>query len=153
MRNEGHKFVRVDGSTPREARTKAIEALNDDPSIRFIICSLKAAGCGINFTRANVVFMMDPWWNDATEMQAVDRCHRVGQTRPVRVYRMVMKDSIEEQMVTNIQQAKATLGKGAMAHLTADELKMAKIVTLKDLFGIGAANGINELDDEPADWE
>lgn len=86
-------------------------------------------------------------------MQAVDRCHRVGQTRSVRVYRLVMKDSIEERMVTNIQEAKSKLGKGAMAHLTAEELKMAKIVTLKDLFGIGAANGVNELDDEPADWD
>lgn len=152
MTKEGHKFVRIDGSTPLDARSSAIEALNDDPSIRFILCGLKAGGCGINLTRANVVFMMDPWWNDATEMQAVDRCHRVGQTRPVRVYRMVMKGSIEERMVTNIQEAKAKLGKGAMAHLTAEELKMAKIVTLKDLFGIGAAH-INELDDEPTEWE
>ena len=79
--------------------------------------------------------------------------HRVGQTRVVRVYRFVMKDSIEERMETNIQEDKAKLGKGAMAHIITEELKMAKIVDFKYLFGIGAVNGINKLDDEPTEWE
>lgn len=54
LTKEGHNFVRIDGSASQEARTKAMKALNEDPSIRFILCSLRAAGCGINLTRANV---------------------------------------------------------------------------------------------------
>ncbi|KAL3932522.1 MAG: hypothetical protein SGARI_003941 [Bacillariaceae sp.] len=97
---------------------------------------------------------MDPWWNDATEMQAVDRCHRVGQTRPVSVYRYVMKETIEERMITNIQAAKAALGKGAMARLTPQELKLAKIVTLKDLFGNSVVDEHDdELEDNDEIWE
>ena len=153
LKNENHKFARIDGSKDRAARTDAVQALDDDPNVRIMLCSLRAAGQGLNLLGANVVCMMDPWWNDATEMQAVDRCHRLGQTRQVRVYRFVMKDSIEERMVTNIQEAKAKLGKGALAHLTAEELKMAKIVTLKDLFGINATKGVNEVDDEDVEWE
>ncbi|KAL3908217.1 MAG: hypothetical protein SGARI_003164 [Bacillariaceae sp.] len=79
-------------------------------------------------------------------MQACDRVHRVGQTRDVRIYRFVMKDSIEEKMVTNIQQAKSKLGKGAMAHLTAEELKLAKTVTLKELFGVGEVSEADGMD-------
>jgi len=158
LTDEGHSCVRIDGSMNLEARFTAMQALEDDPHVRFILCSLKAGGCGINLTRANVVFMMDPWWNDATEMQAVDRCHRLGQTREVRVYRFVMKNSIEEKMVTSIQEAKAKLGKGAMAHLTAEELKMAKIMTLKDFFGITEATAADEIDkddddDDDLEWE
>ena len=149
LKAEGHNIARIDGSMSIEARAKAMKQLNEDPSVRIILCSLKAGGVGINLTRASVVLMMDPWWNDATEMQACDRVHRVGQTRPVKIYRFVMKDSIEEKMITNIQQAKSKLGKGAMAHLTAEELKLAKIATLKELFGVG---GNGDEDDEGPEW-
>merc|ERR1711862_633370 len=97
---------------------------------------------------------MDSWWNSATEAQAVDRCHRLGQERPVRVYRFVMKNSIEEKMVYHIQEAKAKLGKGAMAHLTAEELKVAKVMTLKDFFGVTDVNDVDEVDDDDdREWE
>lgn len=66
--------------------------------------------------------MMDPWWNQAVEQQAIDRVHRVGQKRPVRVYRLVMAGSIEERMLL-IQKAKSALGKGTMA-------KLSKVCTL-----------------------
>lgn len=79
--------------------------------------------------------MMDPWWNDAIESQAIDRVHRVGQKRSVRVYRLVMKDSIEERLL-NVQKAKSTLGKGTMTKLTKAEEKIAKLTGLKDLFEI-----------------
>ena len=151
LMSKNHKVVRLDGSMNIEARVEAIKALQEDPEVRFILCSLKAGGFGINLTRANVVFLMDPWWNSSTEAQAVDRCHRLGQERPVRVYRFVIKDSIEEKMVYRIQEAKAKLGKGAMARLTAEELKVAKIMTLKDLFGV---TDIDDMDDgDDLEWE
>jgi hypothetical protein len=85
-----------------------------------------------------------PWWNDAIETQAIDRCHRVGQTRPVRVYRLVMKDTIEERLL-NVQKAKAALGKGSLQKLNIQEEKMAKVTTLKDLFAI--KSGIDSGED------
>eukprot|EP00978_Attheya_sp_CCMP212_P021405 scaffold62436_cov59-Attheya_sp.AAC.1 len=145
----GHKIARIDGTMKSESCTKAMQLLDHDDNVRFILCSLKAAGTGINLTRASVVFMMEPWWNDAVEMQAIDRCHRLGQTRPVRVYRFVMKGTIEECMIT-IQQSKAVLGKGAMHRLTAEEKKSAKTTALKDFFRIKSGN-IHDLEEEAMD--
>lgn len=85
MNKEGHKFVRIDGSVDGAARTKAIQALNEDSSVRFILCGLTSGGYGINLTRANVVMMMDPWWNAVTVW---DRLVRFLCT-------FLMKDSIE----------------------------------------------------------
>jgi SNF2 family DNA or RNA helicase len=137
--NAGHKTCRIDGSLDSKSCTDAMVTLDENDSVRFILCSLKAAGTGINLTCANVVFMMDPWWNDAIETQAIDRCHRVGQTRSVRVYRLMMKDTIEERLL-DVQKAKAALGKGSLQKLNIQEEKMAKITTLKDLFAIKSGN-------------
>ena len=63
------------------------------------LISLKAGGFGLNLTEADYCFVLDPWWNPATEAQAVDRAHRIGQTRTVMVYRMVAKDTIEEKVM------------------------------------------------------
>jgi SNF2 family DNA or RNA helicase len=63
------------------------------------LISLKAGGFGLNLTEADYCFVLDPWWNPATEAQAVDRAHRIGQTRKVMVYRMVAKDTIEEKVM------------------------------------------------------
>ena len=84
---------------------------------------------GLNLVGADYVFLLDPWWNPATEAQAVDRAHRIGQTRPVLVYRMVARDTIEERVV-ELQQRKAELfasvldsGEHFSAALTADDLR------------------------------
>ena len=63
------------------------------------LISLKAGGFGLNLTEADYVFLLDPWWNPASEAQAVDRTHRIGQTRNVMVYRLVAKDTIEEKVM------------------------------------------------------
>jgi SNF2 family DNA or RNA helicase len=76
---------------------------------------------------------VDPWWNAAVEQQAMDRVYRIGQKRPVRVYRFVMKDSLEERML-NIQEAKLALGKGSMEKLSAEEKRQARMTALQDLF-------------------
>ena len=105
---------------------------------RFILCSLHACGTGINLTRGNVVFMLDCWWNVAAEQQAMDRVHRVGQTRPVRCIRFVMKDSLEERMI-RLQNAKAALGKGSMERLKPEEKRRARLTALRDLFEVDEA--------------
>ena len=93
----------------------------------------------INLTRGNHVFMMDCWWNQATENQAMDRVHRIGQKRRVIVRRFVMKDSIEERIVA-LQEAKGLQAKGAMEKLKPDELRKARLSDLKRLLLIKEQN-------------
>ena len=88
----------LDGSTPPKARSKRIAAFQAGDGDAFLI-SLKAGGVGLNLTAADYVIHMDPWWNPAAEDQASDRAHRIGQTRPVTIYRLVTKGTIEEQIV------------------------------------------------------
>ena len=76
LKVDGHEFVRIDGSMSSEERTRALNDLNNNEDVRFILCSLRAAGVGINLTRANYCFLMDPWWNASIENQAIDRVHR-----------------------------------------------------------------------------
>jgi hypothetical protein len=88
----------LDGSTSVSQRRERIAAFQAGAGDVFLI-SLKAGGAGLNLTAADYVIHMDPWWNPAVEDQASDRAHRIGQERPVTVYRLVMKDTIEEQIV------------------------------------------------------
>jgi SNF2 family DNA or RNA helicase len=88
------RFGRLDGST--RDRGAVVDEFQADAGPPVLIVSLKAGGTGINLTAADHVFLMDPWWNPAVEEQAADRTHRIGQTRPVMVYRMVSKDTVEE---------------------------------------------------------
>lgn len=136
----GYTYTRIDGSMNMEERCDAMDRFETEGTEskrepRFILCSLMACGTGINLTRGNVVFMCDTWWNSAAENQAMDRVHRLGQTRPVRVYRLLMKDTVEARMV-DIQVAKETLGKGTIERLDAEEKKRARLTTLKDLFAV-----------------
>jgi SNF2 family DNA or RNA helicase len=88
----------LDGSTPSQERTRRVAAFQAGEGDCFLI-SLKAGGTGLNLTAADYVIHMDPWWNPALEEQASDRAHRIGQDRPVTVYRIVAKDTIEEKIV------------------------------------------------------
>jgi SNF2 family DNA or RNA helicase len=88
----------LDGSTPPRERTKRVAAFQAGEGDCFLI-SLKAGGTGLNLTAADYVIHMDPWWNPAVEEQASDRAHRIGQDRPVTVYRIVAKNTIEEKIV------------------------------------------------------
>ncbi len=90
-------FCRLDGSTrDREAVVSTFQNA-DGPDAMLI--SLKAGGVGINLTAADHVFILDPWWNPAAEAQATDRAHRIGQTRPVIIHRLIAKDTVEEQVL------------------------------------------------------
>jgi SNF2 family DNA or RNA helicase len=93
---EGVPVVYLDGSTTDRAAVLS-EWKNGDAPV-FLI-SLKAGGFGLNLTEADYVILLDPWWNPATEAQAVDRVHRIGQTKKVMVYRLVSKDTIEEKVM------------------------------------------------------
>lgn len=94
----GVSYQYLDGSTPAAERAKRVKAFQSGSGDVFLI-SLKAGGTGLNLTAADYVIHMDPWWNPAVEDQASDRVHRIGQQRPVTIYRLVAKDTIEDKIV------------------------------------------------------
>ena len=96
---KGIAYQYLDGQTPPAERKKRVDAFQAGQGDVFLI-SLKAGGVGLNLTAADYVIHMDPWWNPAVEDQASDRAHRIGQQRPVTVYRLVTKNTIEEQIVS-----------------------------------------------------
>ncbi|HEX2311867.1 MAG TPA: C-terminal helicase domain-containing protein, partial [Vicinamibacterales bacterium] len=89
----------------RQAR---VDRFQSDPACPVFLVSLKAGGVGLNLIAAKYVFLLDPWWNPAVEAQAVDRTHRIGQTRPVFAYRLVARDTVEEKVIV-LQQQKREL--------------------------------------------
>ena len=96
--DRGISYRYLDGSTPVRERKRQVDAFQSGDGDLFLI-SLRAGGQGLNLTAADYVIHLDPWWNPAVEDQASDRAHRIGQTRPVTIYRLVMKDTIEEKIV------------------------------------------------------
>ncbi len=96
--NEGIAYKYLDGTTPTKERQRQVESFQGGDGDLFLI-SLKAGGLGLNLTAADYVIHMDPWWNPAVEDQAADRAHRIGQKRPVTVYRLVTAGTIEEKIV------------------------------------------------------
>jgi superfamily II DNA or RNA helicase len=123
---EGIGYCYLDGRTRQRDRVVARFKEGTDP---VFLISLKAGGVGLNLTEADYCFLLDPWWNPATEVQAIDRTHRIGQTRPVMVYRVISRDTIEEK-VAALARRKAELFRGVMdegdlfaGSLTADDIR------------------------------
>lgn len=105
LEEAGIKTAYLDGSTRQ--RDQVVKEFSEGDAQAFLI-SLRAGGTGLTLTAADYVFVMDPWWNPAVEEQAIDRAHRIGQKRPVNVYRLVAKGTIEEK-VSQLQQRKRDL--------------------------------------------
>ena len=118
----------LDGRTrKREDRVKRFQ---EDDDCRLFLISLKAGGSGLNLTAADYVFILDPWWNPAAEAQAVDRAHRIGQTKSVMAYRVICKDTVEDKIV-KLQESKRDLAdaiitadKSLISSLSVDDLQM-----------------------------
>ncbi|KAF4677459.1 swr1 complex component [Perkinsus chesapeaki] len=98
MNLHGFTYVRLDGSTPLEQRQLVVEAFNKSPKIFAFIASTRAGGVGINLTGADCVIFYDSDWNPAMDRQAMDRCHRIGQTRDVHIFRLLSEHTIEENI-------------------------------------------------------
>ena len=107
----GVRFTRLDGST--KDRGAVVEEFQSAGGPPVLLASLKAGGTGLNLTAADHVFLLDPWWNPAAEDQAADRAHRMGQERPVIVYRMVARDTVEERILA-LQDKKRALAAVAL---------------------------------------
>ncbi|HMB29830.1 MAG TPA: C-terminal helicase domain-containing protein, partial [Blastocatellia bacterium] len=118
----------LDGSTRnRQAR---VEKFQNDPDCKLFLISLKAGGLGLNLTAAEYVYLLDPWWNPAVESQAIDRAHRIGQTRQVFAYRIIARNTVEEKVLA-LQNTKRDLAdaiinadNGLIRNLTKEDLEL-----------------------------
>jgi SNF2 family DNA or RNA helicase len=125
LRAAGMVFTRLDGTTRDRARV--VHSFQDEAGPPIMLVSLRAGGTGLNLTAADHIFLLDPWWNPAVEDQAADRAHRLGQTRPVLVYRVVAQDTVEERILA-LQERKRLLADAALegadhaAAITREEL-------------------------------
>jgi superfamily II DNA or RNA helicase len=128
LEREGIGFLRLDGST--RDREGVVAGFQDERGPKVMLLSLKAGGTGLNLTAADHVFLMDPWWNPAVEDQAADRAHRIGQDKPVMVYRLVAKDTVEEGIVA-LQERKRALAETALG-----EAGQAAAITRDDLIAL-----------------
>ena len=124
----GVKYEYFDGSTSAPDRQKAIESFQNDEEKRVFLISLKAGGVGLNLTAADYVYIVDPWWNPAVEQQAIDRTHRIGQTKNIFAYRMICKDTIEDKIL-KLQEKKRALAKDIIS----DDSSFVKTLTREDV--------------------
>ncbi|MEY3945730.1 MAG: hypothetical protein RJB03_436 [Bacteroidota bacterium] len=124
----GVKFEYFDGSTTATERERAIQSFQKDDEVRVFLISLKAGGVGLNLTAADYVYIVDPWWNPAVEQQAIDRTHRIGQTKNIFAYRMICKDTIEDKIL-QLQEKKRLLARD----LVADDDGFVKTLTREDV--------------------
>jgi non-specific serine/threonine protein kinase len=128
MNELGIDYTYFDGSTSAPDREKAIQRFQTDENCRVFLISLKAGGVGLNLTAADYVYIVDPWWNPAVEQQAIDRTHRIGQTKNIFAYRMICKDTVEDKIL-KLQERKRALA----AELITDDATFVKSLTKEDV--------------------
>lgn len=130
----GIRYDRLDGTMKRDDRTRAMDALKHDPGCEVLLVSLKAGGVGLNLTAAQRVYLMDPYWNPAVENQAVDRIHRLGQTRPVTTVKLIIENSIEARLL-EVQKKKTELANMTLgSNMSKAEMHARRLEELNQLF-------------------
>ncbi|CAK0800270.1 unnamed protein product [Prorocentrum cordatum] len=125
LKRAGIACVVLRGGMSIQARVDSITAFNTDPHLRVILISLKAGGEGLNLQVANHVFLLDPWWNPACELQAIQRAHRIGQTREVRAVRFITTGTVEEKIIA-LQEKKQLVFDGAIDNSAAAISKLTE---------------------------
>ncbi len=128
LTEQGIPFEYFDGSTSATDREKAIQNFQNNDECRVFLISLKAGGVGLNLTAADYVYIVDPWWNPAVEQQAIDRTHRIGQTKNIFAYRMICIDTIEDKIL-QLQERKRKLA----SELIADDASFVKALSKADV--------------------
>ena len=122
---ENISYVYFDGSSTSSEREAAIQEFQNNHECRVFLISLKAGGIGLNLTAADYVYIVDPWWNPAVEQQAIDRTHRIGQTKNIFAYRLICKDTLEEKML-QLQERKRTLANDLVSDDSAFQKRLTK---------------------------
>ncbi|PTB65041.1 hypothetical protein BBK36DRAFT_1122495 [Trichoderma citrinoviride] len=125
------KFLRLDGSMTQRARAAVLQQFTDSKGFVVMLMSLRAGGVGLNLTSAGRVFMMDPWWSFAVELQAIDRVHRLGQQDEVVVKRFIVRGTVEERML-RIQDRKKFIAT-SLGMMSDEEKKLQRIEDIKEL--------------------
>ncbi|CAL5084333.1 unnamed protein product [Urochloa decumbens] len=137
LKNAGFNILRLDGSMSLRKRLQVIKQFAhggpDSPTV--LLASLKAAGAGVNLTAASTVYLFDPWWNPGVEEQAMDRVHRIGQKKEVRVVRLIVKDSIEERILS-LQEKKKRLISSAFGKKGGKDDKEVRVEELRMMLGL-----------------
>jgi SNF2 family DNA or RNA helicase len=128
LEEEGIAYEYFDGSTNIQDRQKAIDNFQNGDKSRVFLISLKAGGVGLNLTAADYVYIVDPWWNPAVEQQAIDRTHRIGQTKNIFAYRMICIDTIEDKIL-QLQERKRKLA----SELISDDANFVKALSKADV--------------------
>ncbi len=123
LEKRGIEFYTITGATPKKERLELVRAFNEN-SVPVFLISLKAGGTGLNLTGADIVIHYDPWWNVAAQNQATDRAHRIGQKKKVTVYKMIVKNSIEEK-IQQLQEIKKDLADSIVG--AADGVNLAQL--------------------------
>ena len=126
MDARGIPYAYLDGQT--QNRQQQVDRFQNDPNLPFFLISLKAGGVGLNLTAADYVLHIDPWWNPAVEMQAADRAHRIGQDKPVFIYKFIARETVEEKIML-LQERKREL----VEQLIASEGGIFKSLTKEDV--------------------
>ena len=140
LKSAGIHFRRLDGTMSLTARERALSEFEEKPDVTVILMSLKAAGLGVNLVCANHVILSDVWWNPTVEEQAIDRAHRIGQTREVKVVRFTVRGTVEDRILA-LQDRKRAMVAAAFGEDTEGRVRRAQL-TLEDLvflFGSGGA--------------
>jgi SNF2 family DNA or RNA helicase len=128
-REKGLSYFHFDGDTPIAMRNELVSKFQEEGNeVRIFLISLKSGNAGLTLTAADYVFLVDPWWNNAVQQQAIDRTHRIGQTKNVFAYKMICKDTIEEKIIA-LQQKKKVLSdeliteeEGFVKNMTEDDV-------------------------------
>ena len=128
MKELGVSYEYFDGSSSVQERERAIRRFQEDDECRVFLISLKAGGVGLNLTAADYVYIVDPWWNPAVEQQAIDRTHRIGQTKNIFAYRMICTDTVEDKIL-KLQERKRNLARD----LITDDEGFVKSLTREDV--------------------
>ena len=129
LQRAGTKAVKLSGGMGVAQRDAVLTAFKEDPSVSVILISLKAGGVALNLTVASHIFLMDPWWNPAAEYQAIDRAHRIGQHKPIKAVRFIIRNTVEERIL-RLQDKKRLVFEGtvggdaaSLAQLSEDDLR------------------------------
>lgn len=155
VKGEGITYERLDGSTPAEQRDRSVERFQRGEAELFLI-SLRAGGVGLTLTEADYVIHMDPWWNPAVEDQATNRAHRIGQDKPVTLYRLITQGTIEERILA-LHHHKRSLADQVLEGATGDNsVGMDEWLKLLDLNPEGdllpPEESLGSSDDSLSEW-
>ncbi|KAI8089782.1 SNF2 family N-terminal domain-containing protein [Halteromyces radiatus] len=140
LKASGYKFGRYDGSIPVATRTKVLEQFYNDPAMEVLLVSTKCGSLGLNLTMANRVILMDIWWNPALENQAIDRVHRIGQTKDVEVHRIFINNTVEDRIL-ELQRKKQAIADGALGEGTGEKIGRLGLQEMLYLFRGGRVPG------------